>query len=304
MVKPDQVAWKTPAARPWAENGDAELQRRTRALAEGVARRLPQGHSVIIRTPLVIGGNLTPDALSQWHRKTIAPAMESMRCDYLATSMPHPIAILLFKDEASYRHAAENLLGEHRGSIYGFFQPYSRTVVINLAAGGGTIIHELTHAVLDYDFPEVPIWFNEGLASLHEHCDLEVQDGRSVIVPRLNWRLAILQTALVEGRMLPTWEMMQKTRFDGRDEALLYAHARYFCFYLREQGKLKDFYSCFRDQHQIDKYGNALIRQFLPGKTWPQIERDFRTWVLEHHIPVTRDATGKTGTNRRQARSG
>ena len=84
--------------------------------------------------------------------------------------------------------------------------------------------------------------------------------------------------------MLPTWEMMQETRFDGRDEALLYAHARYFCFYLQEQGKLRSFYAYFRQECDRDPQGNALIRRFFPGQTWPQIERSFRTWVLEQEV--------------------
>ena len=37
---------------------------------------------------------------------------------------------------------------------------------MNIGTGGGTLVHELTHSLIAFDFPHVPDWFNEGLASL------------------------------------------------------------------------------------------------------------------------------------------
>ena len=57
---------------------------------------------------------------------------------------------------------------------------------------GRDVAHELTHALGHFDFPEMPEWFDEGLASLHEDArfsDDHLDDG----VP--NWRRRYLLLA-------------------------------------------------------------------------------------------------------------
>ena len=282
-------------ARPWA-TGD--LRTRRDILATQVRAQLEPEHRVIVRGPLVLAGNLSEQELDRWYRDTIAPAMDALARDYFQVPPEHPVTILLFSDEATYREYARRLFHENQVSIYGYYQPTNRTVVINLSAGSGTLVHELTHALVDFDFPSVPIWFNEGLASLHEHCDLQLTPTGPEIVPLVNWRLDILQNALAEGRLQPTWELMQSERLRGREEAILYAHARYFCFFLYEKGVLQDFYQELRSHFgeglpgnqaagERSRRGEIVIRQFFPGKTWGQIELEFRTWVMRQQAPET-----------------
>ncbi len=78
--------------------------------------------------------------------------------------------MLVFNGEESYNRYCNALFGDSGISVYGYYKPQLRTLALNLATGGGTLTHELTHALVDFDFPEVPAWFNEGLASLHEQC--------------------------------------------------------------------------------------------------------------------------------------
>jgi predicted DNA-binding transcriptional regulator YafY len=60
------------------------------------------------------------------------------------------------------------------------------------------LAHELTHALIVYDFPDVPTWFNEGLGSLHEGCRIE----RTRIVGVPNWRLGPFQKAIREKKQV------------------------------------------------------------------------------------------------------
>ena len=87
--------------------------------------------------------------------------------------------------------------------MYGYYKPQQRTLVMNISTGGGTLVHELTHALIDFDFPLVPDWFNEGLASLHEACHILPDESR--IEGLTNWRLPGLQQAVAE-RRLPSLE--------------------------------------------------------------------------------------------------
>jgi len=63
---------------------------------------------------------------------------------------------------------------------------------MNIATGGGTLVHEMTHALMAPDFPQAPIWISEGLASLYEQCRVEKQSLKG----DPNWRLPELKRAL------------------------------------------------------------------------------------------------------------
>src|SRR5205809_422641 len=68
---------------------------------------------------------------------------------------------------------------------YGFYRHRDHTMLMNVGTGTGTLVHELTHALIAPDFPNVPDWFNEGFASLYEQCSL----GPDTITGHENWRL-------------------------------------------------------------------------------------------------------------------
>ena len=63
---------------------------------------------------------------------------------------------------------------------------------MNIATGGGTLVHELVHPYVEADFPGAPPWLNEGLGSLFEQSD--ERDG--YIVGLTNWRLPAPRTTL------------------------------------------------------------------------------------------------------------
>ncbi len=206
--------------------------------ARRLALQLGAGCRVIERPPFVLGGDLGPHELELWHAETIEPAVRAMRNCYFRTVPKQPITVLLFRDEQSYNCGSQRLFGDSNISIYGYYKPNQRTLLLNAATGKGTLLHELTHALMDGDFPSAPDWFNEGLASLHEQCRFRSDVAGSWIEGLPNWRLRGLQQRIRQGQLRSLEAMIVDRNFRGRLEGTNYAQARYFCLYMQTQGVL------------------------------------------------------------------
>src|SRR5437764_1129850 len=96
--------------------------------------------------------------------------------------------------------------------------------ILSLAAST-TQSTQLTHALIAPDMPDVPSWFNEGLASLYEQSRFTPDGG---IRGLKNWRLPALQRAIREKKLRPLAELMADDDFYNDERAgLNYAQARY-----------------------------------------------------------------------------
>ncbi len=256
---------------------DEALEAASRRRGKQIAARLGDGCQHIVRAPFVIAGDLTIDALARWHKRTIEPAAQALWKNYFTTRPNEPIVVLLFAREESYNHYARALFGDEGISVFGYYKPRQRTLVMNIATGGGTLLHELTHALADFDFPNIPDWFNEGLASLHEQARLANDPPR--IQGLVNWRLPVLRDAIRRDRLGSLKELIAADDFRGADEGVNYAQARYFCFYMQEQGVLGDYYRTFHNHRKTDPTGAQAVAEVFGDQSWQQLEDNFRTWV-------------------------
>ena len=186
------------------------------------------------------------------------------------------VNIFVFKDYDSYELGLRRFLGMDPISPYGHYGHSQKYIVINYETGPGTMVHELTHALMSEDFPEAPIWLGEGMASLYEHCRAE----GDILRGDDNWRLPELQAALAAGDMTPlsTLLSMTPTVFRTTKESLNYAQSRYFCKYLEEMGMLPKIYKEFRDNHSRDPTGERfIVRAF--GKPLETVEAAWKRWI-------------------------
>ena len=150
-------------------------------------------------------------------------------------------------------------------------------MLMNVGTGTGTLVHELTHALIAPDFPDVPDWFNEGLASLYEQCSL---DG-DTIIGHENWRLPALQKAIKGNELRSLAEMIADMDFRADERVgINYAQARYLMFYLQKQRLLKKFYADFRDNQKDDPSGIETLRKIVAPLSLEDFEKDWRKWVL------------------------
>ncbi|HVC96670.1 MAG TPA: hypothetical protein VND64_23535 [Pirellulales bacterium] len=261
------------------------LETACRETAAEIAERLGEGCNAIVRAPFVLAGDLDLDELDHWHEETIAPAARAMASCYFDTSPNEPITVLLFSDRAAYDRQARSLYGDKGISVYGYYKPDERALLLNIGTGGGTLVHELTHALIDFDFPAVPDWFNEGLASLHEQC--RIHRDEAGIDGQVNWRLPGLQTTIRAGRLRSLEAMIRDDDFRGTEVGLNYAYARYFCLFLqsdqnpRRRNVLAEFYSELRAHQASDPQGLNVVGRVFSDQSWAQLDAAFREFVLE-----------------------
>jgi hypothetical protein len=268
---------QSPSEEPPPHVSDEKLLNACRATADQLVQQLGDGCRVIVRPPFVIAGDFGESELSRYHDRTIGPAARAMAHSYFETPPDRPITVLLFSGEQSYTRYAAKLYGDEGISVYGYYKPHLRTLVMNIDTGGGTLVHELTHALIDFDFPRVPAWFNEGLASLHEQC--HIRPDETGIDGLVNWRLDGLQKALAAGRLRTLASLIGGNDFRGAQETVNYAQARYFCLYMQERGVLEEFYHRFRKNHEQDPLGVRTVQAVFPDRSFDELDADFRRWA-------------------------
>ncbi len=276
------------SAGPLAAPGDpaaakGPLEAACRKTGEWVRRQLGAGYSVIVRSPMVLGGDCSEAGLDQWHRAAIRPAQSAMAASYFTAPPEEPVTILLFSTEKHYRENAMRLFADRDVSRFGYYRPHLRTVLVNLEGGTSGLFHELTHALMAFDFPDPPEWLCEGLASLHECARLR-DDGKG-IDGLVNWRLAVLREAIERGSLPPLRKLVTKGDFRGQSARVHYAYARHFCLYLQDHNLLEACYRACRAGVGTDPTGATAVARLFPSRSWEQLDADFLGWLarLEPH---------------------
>lgn len=252
----------------------ASLQARAEALRE---RYGPHGLSVLVERPFVLVGNEEPLVLQRRAEGTVRWAVERLEKDYFDAPPLDIVEVWLLGDDESYRAHARAVFGDEPDTPYGYFTPRHRALIMNIATGGGTLVHELVHPYIESDFPACPSWLDEGLASLYEQCS--DRDGR--IWGSTNWRLAGLQATIEAGQLPSFTTLLSTTRdeFYEQDPGSNYAQARYLCYHLQEEGRLRAFYRDFRRDVARDPTGLATLRAHV-GDDLRAFQRRWERWVL------------------------
>jgi len=192
---------------------------------------------------------------------TVRWAADKLEAEFFDTRPANILPVFLFQDSSSYRDNVVKLTGEYPSTPYGFYSRTHGGLFMNIATGGGTLVHEIVHPYVEADFPNAPAWLNEGLGSLFEQS--AERDGR--IVGLTNWRLAGLQKAIAKGQV-PTFKKLTHlgdNEFYGDESGVNYASARYLLYYLQEHGKLREFYRSFRAAREEDPSGYTTLTATL-----------------------------------------
>jgi len=188
------------------------------------------------------------------------------------------VAILLFDNAPPYDAYCKHQTGKPCFTPFGYYDGDTRTVVMNVGPGIGTLTHELVHPIVETDFPSAPTWINEGIASLYEAFAMP---KKGEIRGQKNFRWPGLAAALKAKdahASLPTLFAMSDKVFRGEREGLNYALARYFCQWMESQKTLWPFYQKWRDDFANDKTGEKAFVAVM-GKTPAQLDEAWAKWV-------------------------
>jgi len=238
-----------------------------------------QGYTVRLENPFVVIGNEDAEMVQQRCEQTIRWAVQRLKNQYFPRDPDHIIEIWLFGDKESYETGCESLTGRKATTPFGFYSAAEKKLIMNIATGGGTLVHEIVHPFMAANFPACPSWFNEGLASLYEQSGS--RDDR--IIGYTNWRLRSLQLAIDDDRLPPFETMMKTTTREFYDDpsGTNYAQARYLCYYLQETGKLDDFYQGFHKNAADDPSGMQTLQTVLETTDLEAFQKSWQEWVMK-----------------------
>ncbi len=248
------------------------------ARCEALAARGGTGFTAVPSPPFAVVGDERPEVVRGRAEHTVAWAVRLLKAEYFTRDPQATIDIWLFKDEASYMANTERLFGEVPDTPFGYYSPDAGALIMNIATGGGTLVHEIVHPYVEANFPDCPVWFNEGLGSLYEACT--EKEGRIHGVP--NWRLPGLQDAIRRGETIPISELtaLDEDTFYGDDTGLYYAQARYLCQYLQDQDLLRTYYRAFHKARRKDPTGYATLRAVLATEDMDAFRARWEAYVL------------------------
>ncbi len=238
-----------------------------------------QGYTVLVEPPFVVIGDSPASEVKRVTTGFLRSKTALLEKEFFDKRPTKVLEVWLFRNEKSFRKGAKKFWGDDPGTPYGYYSPDDNALIMN-ASGLGTLSHELVHPFMEANFPDVPSWFNEGLASLYERPS--EKKGRIIGLP--NWRLPNLKRE-IKAKTLPKLSKLLATSRDEFYEAPYdaYAYARYIVYYLQEQGKLQAFYKKFQGDKK-DLTGATALEAVL-GESLEAFEPKWRKWVLA--IPYT-----------------
>jgi len=247
---------------------------------EQLRKRLPHdGFSIVVQKPFVVIGDESPETVKLRARQTVQWAVDHLKQEYFAEDPTEILDVWLFRDADSYMTHTSQLTRRKPTTPYGFYSSADKALFMNIATGGGTLVHEIVHPFMAANFPDCPSWFNEGLASLYEQSG--ERNGR--IIGKTNWRLQGLQSAIRKGEVPPFESLCRTTtrEFYDRDKGTNYSQARYLCYYLQEKGLLQRYYRAFRKNSADDPTGFKTLQTVLAETDMDDFQKRWETEVLK-----------------------
>ena len=255
---------------------DADFARHVKNLKKQLPHR---NFQIIVQKPFVVIGDEAPEVVKRRSERTIKWAVDLLKQDYFDKDPHEIIDVWLFKDKDSYEKHNKKLFGSVPTTPFGFYSSANKALVMNISTGGGTLVHEIVHPFIESNFPDCPAWFNEGLASLYEQCGKK--DNK--IWGHTNWRLRGLQGVVKSGRLGSFEDLCSTTtrEFYNDERGTNYSQARYLCYYLQEQGLLRDYYKTFKENVDRDQTGYKTLVKTLGNPDMKKFNRDWQAYVLK-----------------------
>ncbi len=251
------------------------------AHVQALQKKLPsKDFTVVIAPPFVVVGDEPAEMVRERAENTVQWAVKRLKKLYFQKDPQQILDIWLFKDKQSYEANCKRLFGKTPDTPFGYYSHEDKALVMNIATGGGTLVHEIVHPFVAANFPKCPAWFNEGLGSLYEQSG-EVEGE---IHGYTNWRLPRLQEAIRTKNLASFKKLCSTTEtefYDKDDRGTNYSQARYLCYYLQQQGLLQKFYRSFSEKQEADPTGYATLTKIVGSKDMGEFQTEWEDYVLK-----------------------
>jgi hypothetical protein len=238
----------------------------------------PSGFTIVVVPPFVVAGEGPPDIVRAEAHEVVGRASAWMKAKLFPREPADILTLWMFEGEESYRRHVNILFGGVPPSPYGYYDPCEDALVVNVALGTGTLIHEMVHAFMEANIPGAPAWLNEGLASLFEQTEWRGDDLRG----RVNWRLPGLQAAIAAGRAPRLGGLLATSRgefYDEEQSGLNYAAARYLLYYLQDRGLLIDYFRGYVARSDSDSTGLVALLEILRERDIAPVQTRWEAFV-------------------------
>jgi len=239
--------------------------------------------SIVMAHPFVVVGDEAKTMVMRRASNTVGWAVRMLKKSYFQKDPNHIIDVWLFRDKASYMRNTQKLFNDTPHTPYGYYSERHKALIMNIATGGGTLVHEIVHPFMAINFPDCPAWFNEGLASLYE----QSMEKNQKIHGSTNWRLAGLQEA-VRANTVPDFKTLTHTttnQFYNYDPGTNYSQARYLCYYLQQHGLLEKYYKQFAANYKSDPSGYETLIKVLKEKDMAAFKIRWERYILDLRFP-------------------
>ena len=242
------------------------------------AKKLPKNMSVTKFKYFVIFSDLGESLTYRLIDSDVRNTIDAMENTYVSKKPDNATPLILFNDFDAYKSfVLKNYdIREDDLSPYGFYKISKNVIVVRYVSWKGSIMHEITHKFTKTDFPDMPSWFDEGLASLHEKSTYK----KGELIGDFSFRIIPLRRALKE-ETYTGLEVMMSTNDEqlyGKRSSYYYAQSRYLLMYLQEKGLLKDYYTSFKETYKKDKTGISQLEKTL-GKSLAIIDEDYLEYI-------------------------
>lgn len=218
------------------------------------------------------------EALREVYKQTIAPAHDRLTREYFSslTANTHIIPVYIVGSEytsdgfKTFTNYTKKVHMRPCGNRIGYYNPYDKSLMVWLSSGEGTLVHELTHALMDVHYPNPPHWLAEGISALQE----QTYQGK----PMNNWRLNYIDFTLSKFKSYIKVTELLKAEADGTGyhDVMLDAYSRYFCLFLYEQKVLFAVYKEMAAGNLQD--GQSVVLKRL-NVSVEELQRQWECWM-------------------------
>ena len=242
-----------------------------------------EGFTIVLQPPFVVIGDEPPASVRRWAVQTVKWAVDRLKKDFFKKDPDEILDIWLFKDKKSYRKHTKEIFGDDPTTPFGYCSHTHGALIMNIATGGGTLVHEIVHPFMRSNFRACPAWLNEGMGSLYEQC----RDVGGHIHGLTNWRLRGLKKA-IRSRSVPSFKKltaMSDHQFYNLDKGTNYSQSRYLCYYLQQKGLLVKLYHAFNADQKDDPTGFKILKKTLGEEDMDAFKKKWEAFVLKLTFP-------------------